>query len=166
MDSAGQLDVLVGDGVRIAPHVYREAADGGEENFDVRTCDQLRVHAVGHPEYALPQDRLGAAEPPRYLREVPNRFDRGLAYDALAGGEEDLPVRDEPPGRDGLASLRQVDVGLRDGDGRADVEPLVEVSAVDLGGELFIFIIIVRRCSLSLFGGESKALKTRMNYFD
>ena len=48
--SAGQLDILVGDGIRIAPDVDRQPSDRWEKDLDIRTCNELGIHTVGHSE--------------------------------------------------------------------------------------------------------------------
>ncbi len=51
---------------------HRQTADGREEDLQVGTRDQLRVHAVGFMEQALTQRRLRAIEALSNSRQKPN----------------------------------------------------------------------------------------------
>ena len=60
----------------VSKHVDREAANGGEEDLDVRPGDELGVHAVRLIEESLAKVVLGAPEPLRDRREVPHWLNR------------------------------------------------------------------------------------------
>lgn len=96
----------------------------------------LGIHPVRHPKNALPQKGLGTSESPRDLRQVPNRFDRRLTDDTLPGLQQNLTVRYQPSLGYGLPRFRQVDVSFGNGDGGPYVEALIEVSGVDLRGQM------------------------------
>ena len=93
----------------------------------------LGIHAIGHAEDGLTQMRLGAAESPGNLGQVPYGLNCSLPYHALTVLHEDLAIGLETADTDSLPAFRKVNVGLGDGNGRADVKSLVQVGTVRLG---------------------------------
>mmetsp|Transcript_49186 Transcript_49186/g.148038 ORF Transcript_49186/g.148038 Transcript_49186/m.148038 type:complete len:305 (+) Transcript_49186:829-1743(+) len=136
VNTAGQLDVFIGDSVRITPDVNGESPDRGKENLNVRPGDELRVHPVRHPKNRLTKHRLCAPEPPRNFWQVPDGFNGRLGDDGLSRWHQDLPIRLQPPRSNGLTALRQVNVSLGHSDRGADVETFVEVSRVAISSEM------------------------------
>mmetsp|Transcript_20298 Transcript_20298/g.44126 ORF Transcript_20298/g.44126 Transcript_20298/m.44126 type:complete len:293 (+) Transcript_20298:647-1525(+) len=136
VDSACQLNVFVGNGIGITPNVDCQTTNRRQKYFDIWTSNQLRVHSIRHPKNALPQHIFRTSKPPRNLRQIPYGFNRHLSHNGLSAWHQYFAIGHEPSGRNCLASFREVDVGLGDGDGWADVEALVDVASVDFGSEV------------------------------
>ena len=136
VNAARQLNILVWNGVRVTPDVDGQSTDGREEDLNVRAGDELGIHAIGHAEDALTQVRLGAAEAPGNLGQVPDGLNRGLVAHALARGHQNLAIRLQAAGADRLPAFWKVNVGLGHGNGRADIESLVQVGTVRLGRQV------------------------------
>ena len=68
--------------------------------------------------------RLGGAESLRDAGQIPDRVDRDLDDGKTAVGMDGVAVRLQPPGRQRVAHLDQVESRARDCNRRADVEPL------------------------------------------
>ena len=136
VNAARQLNIFVWNGIRVAPDIDGHSTDGGKEDLDVRAGDELGIHAIGHAEDTLTQVRLGAAKAPGNLGQVPDGLNRGLVAHALARGHQNLAIGLQAAGADGLPAFRKVNVGLGHGNGRADVESLVQVGTVRLGRQV------------------------------
>mmetsp|Transcript_24876 Transcript_24876/g.42829 ORF Transcript_24876/g.42829 Transcript_24876/m.42829 type:complete len:459 (-) Transcript_24876:97-1473(-) len=127
VDSHGEGNALIGDGVGVTPDVNGEATDGGKEQLDVRAGQQLGVHHVGLLEQGLAQGLLGALESLSNTGKVPHGLDGSLGDHRLSVGLEDLAIGDESAQTDSFLHLREIDVGLGDGNGGANIVTLLEV---------------------------------------
>ena len=121
--------VAIGDRGDVAEHVQRHAADRRQEHVEIAARHQLGEHAAGVLEQRAAQVGLGAAEAPRDAGQVPDRLDRGLDDDDVAGRAQHRAVGLQPPGAHRVGQLGQPDVGLGDRDRRLDVVALLEVAA-------------------------------------
>ena len=96
----------------------------------------LGVHSIRHSKNTLPQHCLGTTKPPCDFWEVPNWLNGHLSHDGFSTGHQNFAIGYEPSGGNCLTCFWEVDVGLGDGDGWADVKALVEVTSVGLVREL------------------------------
>jgi len=69
---------------------------------------------------------------------LPNWSDCRLVHDGLSSGKQYLAIGNKASCCDGLTRFGQVNLSLRNDDGRTDVEALVEVASVNFSGELFV----------------------------
>ncbi len=119
--AAGERAALVPHAARIAEDVERDAADRRQEHREVRTRDQLRIHAAGLLEQRAAQRVFLHAETFRDAGQIPDRLDRRLGDRDLAGVLHDRAVDFQPSGRNSLIQLRNGQPCLGDRDAWADV---------------------------------------------
>ena len=123
MNSEGKLDIWVAHLGRITEAVDRQAANGGEECFDVTSGDELGVASTGVLEQGAPQYALIHAKSFSDTREIPHRLDGKLGDVQLTGGvEADLSVRDKSAFPDTVLELGKLHVSSGHCDGGSDFD--------------------------------------------
>jgi hypothetical protein len=83
MNTTSELDIFIGDGIRIAPNVYCQTPDGWKKNLDIGTSNQLWIHAIGHAKDRLTQICLSRAKATSDFGHVPNRLNGSLGTNGL-----------------------------------------------------------------------------------
>lgn len=53
MNTTSKLDIFVRDSVRITPNVDGQPTNRRQKDLDIRTCDKLRIHSIGHSKNGL-----------------------------------------------------------------------------------------------------------------
>ena len=134
MWTAGDLCVGVGELGGVAHDVDGHTADRREENLDIGTGEEFRVHATGIFEEGTTEGRFFDTETLGHTWEVPHGVDGGLVsvdlYTLVHTGEsgefrgfdDDLSVNREVSFASEDVELFDLDVGFGLGDGRTDVE--------------------------------------------
>mmetsp|Transcript_111 Transcript_111/g.135 ORF Transcript_111/g.135 Transcript_111/m.135 type:complete len:276 (-) Transcript_111:476-1303(-) len=112
MNTTGQLDILVGNGIRISPNVDSKSPNGRQEDFDVGASDELWIHAICHAEDGLPQESFGTPESSRHLGQIPYGFNGTLGTDGLSTGHQNLAIWLQPPRCYSLSALGEINVGF------------------------------------------------------
>ena len=127
MRAHGELLGGVGEMGDIAEYIDGHAADGGQEDIQLGTRDQLGVHAVGLGVQGLPQRLFADVEALGDAGQPPDRVDRHLGHHHLAALQHQLVVHLDRPVPDVLHQLYDQDVRLSHRDRRTDVHPRVDL---------------------------------------
>ena len=122
-----QRHVRIGQVARVAEDVERLPPDGRQKHFDVAARHQLGVHATGLLEQRAAQLGLVHLEALGHPGQPPHRLHRDLGDGGRAVFQQDAAIHLQALEGQRLLDLGQVDVGLGDGDRRADVVALGQV---------------------------------------
>ncbi|MNL14672.1 hypothetical protein D3C87_1356240 [compost metagenome] len=134
--AAGHAGLRLAQLGHIAEEIERHATDGRQEDLEIRPRHEFREHAAGLLEQAAPQDAFLDIEAPRQPRQVPDRVHGSLGHAHIAIGIEDLAIGHQTAGGNGRRQLRHIDMGARDGNGRADVHAGGDAVCEDGGDEV------------------------------
>mmetsp|Transcript_15028 Transcript_15028/g.35429 ORF Transcript_15028/g.35429 Transcript_15028/m.35429 type:complete len:298 (-) Transcript_15028:633-1526(-) len=112
------------------------SADGREEDVDVGARDELREHSSCLLEHGAPKRGLRDPKPLCHAWKVPHVLDGSLGSGHGSVGHQQLVVCLESPLLHSIDQLQHLDVRLRHGDGRADVDVIAQVMREVLGDEM------------------------------
>mmetsp|Transcript_5690 Transcript_5690/g.20028 ORF Transcript_5690/g.20028 Transcript_5690/m.20028 type:complete len:228 (+) Transcript_5690:376-1059(+) len=107
-----------------------ESSDGGKEDLQVRSGDELGEHPTSLLEHASSEGCLSDVEPLGNAWKVPNMFDRCLGHHTGSIGLQNVAVGLQPALLHGLHQLQHLDVRLCDRNGWANIDSLLEVRPV------------------------------------
>ena len=121
------------DGQGIAEDIQSHSANRGQEDVQVTTRHQLRIHATGLLEQRAAQSAFTDSETLCHTRQVPNRIHRRLGDTELTARQHDGTVLFDSPQPDGLADLRQCQSRTGNRNGGPDVQATFDLRPKVIG---------------------------------